>query len=147
MLQNEIGRDNTFNSDLLYTLEKGESKMTEESSKQLQDQITRLQQMRMQLQMIMQQRQQVELRLKETDEALEELEKTDSKTPIYKSVGSILIKTKGKSEITKELKSSKESLELRKNTLEKQEGRTKEKLNELQSKVQNALNISDPSSA
>ena len=118
----------------------------EEMSKQLQDQITRLQQMRMQLQMIMQQRQQIDLRLKETDEALDELDKTDSKTPIYKSVGAILIKTKGKGEITKELKSNKESLELRKNTLEKQEGRTKEKLNELQSKVQNSINMPGDSS-
>ena len=115
-----------------------------EESKQLQDQIARLQQMRMQMQMIMQQRQQVDLRLREIDEALEELGKTDTKTPIYKSVGSILIKTKGKSEITKELKSNKESLELRKKTLDKQEGATKEKLNELQNKVQNALNISNP---
>jgi len=114
-----------------------------EMSKQLQDQINRLQQMRTQLQMIMQQKQQVEIRLKETEEALGELEKTDEKTPIYKSVGAVLIKTKGKKDITKELKSDQESLELRKNTLEKQEGRTKEKLNELQSKVQNALNVSD----
>ncbi|KYK24659.1 prefoldin subunit beta [Thermoplasmatales archaeon SG8-52-4] len=116
-----------------------------EMSKQLQDQISRLQQMRMQLQMIMQQRQQVDLRLKEIEEALEELEKTDTKTPIYKSIGSLLIKTKGKSEVTKELKSNKESFELRKNTLEQQEGRTKEKLNELQSKVQNALSTSEDS--
>jgi len=116
-----------------------------EMSKQLQDQINRLQQMRTQIQMIMQQRQQVEIRLKETEEAIKELEKTDEKTPIYKSVGSVLIKTKGKKDITKELESNKESLELRKNTLEKQEGRTKEKLNELQSKVQNALSVSGDS--
>ena len=114
----------------------------EEMSQQLQDQINRLQQMRMQLQMIMQQRQQIELRLKEIEEALEELDKTDAKTPVYKSIGAILIKTKGKSEVIKELKSDKESLDLRKTTLEKQEGRSKEKLNELQSKVQNALNVS-----
>ena len=114
----------------------------EELSPQLRDQINRLQQMRMQLQMIMQQRQQVELRLKEVEEALEELDKTDGKTPIYKSVGAILIKAKGKGGVTKELKSNKESLDLRKTTLDKQEGRTKEKLNELQSKVQNALNLS-----
>ena len=118
----------------------------EEMSKQLQDQINRLQQMRMQLQMIIQQRQQTDLRLKEIEEALEELDKTDAKTPIYKSVGAILIKTKGKSEVTKELKSNKETLELRKDTLDKQEGRTKEKLNELQSKVQNALSASSTSS-
>ena len=116
--------------------------MTEgEMSKQIQDQINRLQQMRMQLQMIMQQRQQVELRLKEVEDALEELEKTDDKTPIYKSVGAIQIKTKAKSDIKKELMSNKESLELRKTTLEKQEGRSQEKLNELQSKIQNALNL------
>ena len=114
----------------------------EEISKQLQDQINRLQQTRMQLQMIMQQRQQVELRLKEVEEALTEIEKTDNKAPIYKSIGAILLKTKGKDEILKELKENKESLDLRKNTLDKQEGRTKEKLNELQSKVQNALNMS-----
>jgi prefoldin beta subunit len=118
----------------------------EEMSKQLQDQINRLQQTRMQLQMIMQQRQQVELRLRETEEALAEIEKTDEKTPIYKSVGAILLKTKGKNEIKKELIENKESLELRKNTLDKQEGRTKEKLNELQSKVQNALNMPKTSS-
>ncbi|MFH1100919.1 MAG: prefoldin subunit beta [Methanobacteriota archaeon] len=114
-----------------------------EMSSQLQDQINRLQQVRSQLQMIMQQRQQVELRLREIDEALEELEKTDEKTPLYKSVGALLIKTKGKSEIQKELKSDKESLELRKSTMEKQEGRSREKLNELQSKVQNALKITN----
>jgi len=114
----------------------------EDMSPQLQDQINRLQQMRMQLQMIMQQHQQVELRLKENKEALEELEKTDAKTPIYKSVGSLLIKAKGKNEVIKDLKTDKESLELRKTTLEKQEGRTKEKLNEMQSKVQNAMNVS-----
>jgi len=111
----------------------------EDISPQLRDQIDRLQQLRSQLQMIMQQRQQVDMRSKEVEEALEELEKTDAKTPIYKSVGAILIKTKGKSGITKELKANKETLDLRKTTLEKQEGRTKEKLNELQSKVQNAL--------
>ena len=43
----------------------------------------------------------------------------------------------------KELKQNKESLELRKSTLEKQEGITKEKLNELQSKVQNSLNVAE----
>ena len=113
----------------------------EEIPKQLQDQINRLQQLRTQFQMIIQQRQQVELRLKEIEEALEELKKTDLQTPIYKSIGALLIKTKGKNETMKELKSNKESLDLRKTTLEKQEGRTREKLNELQSKVQNALSI------
>jgi len=127
-----------------YQKPEGVEKMANvEMSKQLQDQINRMQQMRMQLQMIMQQRQQIDLRLREVDEALKEVEKSDAKTTIYKSIGSLLIKSKGKTEIVKELKENKESLELRKSTLDKQEGTTKEKLNELQSKVQNSLNVSE----
>jgi prefoldin beta subunit len=63
------------------------------------------------------------------------------KTPIYKSIGALLIKTKGKSDIKKELTSTKESLELRKTTLEKQEGRSRERLTELQSKVESSLKL------
>jgi prefoldin beta subunit len=116
--------------------------MTEEKMpQQIQDQIGRLQQLQSQLQMLQQQRYQVETRLKEIDEALEELEKATEKTPIYKSVGSILIKSEGKESVISELKSNKESLDLRVSTLNKQEGRTREKLNELQSKVQSYLNL------
>ena len=113
----------------------------EEVSPQLQDQITRLQQARSQLQMITQQRQQIEMQLKEVEEALQEVGTVSDKTPIYKSIGSLLIKTKGKSDIQKELAASKESLSLRKTTLEKQEGRSREKLNELQSKLESALKL------
>ena len=117
--------------------------MAEEGmSPQLQDQITRLQQLRTQVQLMAQQRQQVEIQLKEIEEALKEMEKTTDKTPIYKSVGAILVKTKGKTEVKKELLSNKESLELRKTTLEKQEGRSREKLSELSSKVESALKLS-----
>jgi prefoldin beta subunit len=117
--------------------------MSEETlSPQIQDQINRLQQLRAQVQILTQQRQQVELQLREIDEALQEMETITEKTPIYKSVGSILIKTKGKNEVKKELTENKDTLELRKSTLEKQESRSREKLTELQSKVQNALNLS-----
>ena len=134
---------NTFNTTPAITPKKGETKMVgEEMTPQLQDQINRLQQLRSQVQIITQQRQQIELQLKEIEEALHEIKNTTDKTPIYKSVGAILIKTKGKTEITKELQTNKESLELRKTTLEKQEGRSREKLNEMQSKVENALNLS-----
>lgn len=113
----------------------------EELSPQLQDQINRLQQLRAQVQIIGQQRQQIDLQLREIEEALKEMDKTSDKTPIYKSVGAILIKTKGKSEIKTELQTNKESLELRKTTLEKQEGRSREKLTELQSKIESSLKL------
>jgi prefoldin beta subunit len=115
----------------------------DEVSPQLQDQINRLQQARTQLQMISQQRQQVELQLKETEEAIKEIDAVTEKTPIYKSIGALLIKTKGKSDMTKELTAAKESLEIRKTTLEKQESRSREKLTEMQSKVESALKLAD----
>jgi prefoldin beta subunit len=115
----------------------------DEMSQQLKDQLSRFQQMQTQLQMLQQQRYQVESRLKEVEEALEELGKIADKTQVYKSVGSILIKAKSKKEVIEELESTKESLDLRKNTLNKQEGRTREKLTELQSKVQNAMKLSE----
>jgi len=115
----------------------------DEMSQQLKDQLSRFQQMQTQLQMIQQQRYQVESRLKEVEEALEELGKINEKTQVYKSVGSVLIKAKGKKEVVKELETTKESLDLRKSTLNKQEGRTREKLTELQSKVQNSMKLSE----
>jgi len=133
---------NIFKKDANITPERRQNRMPgEELSPQLQDQINRLQQARAQLQMITQQRQQVEIQLKETEEALKEIEAVTEKTPIYKSIGALLIKTKGKSDIIKELTATKESLELRKTTLEKQEGRSRERLTELQSKVENSLKL------
>ena len=126
----------------------GERNMAkEEISQQLQDQLSRLQQIQNQLQIIQQQKRQVEQRLKEIEEALEELEVTSDSAPIYKSVGSVLIRTDGKSKIIEELTSTKESLDIRKNSLFKQKGQTREKMNELQSKVQNALSLSGDSNA
>ena len=125
-----------------YITQKGDEIMAEEEmSPQLQDQINRFQQLKAQVQVIAQQRQQIEIQLRETEEALEELEKIDAGTPFYKSIGALLIKTKSKSEVKKDLISNKETLELRKTTLEKQEGRSQEKLNELQSKIQNTLKL------
>ena len=111
-------------------------------STQLQDQISRFQQLKAQVQVISQQKQQIEIQLRETEEALKEIENISSDTPIYKSVGALLIKTKTKNDVKQELLSNKESLELRKTTLEKQEGRSQEKLNELQSKIQHSLKLS-----
>jgi len=119
-----------------------ENMASEEIPPQLQDQLIRLQQMKSQLQMVTQQRQQVEIRLREVEQALEEVEKLKDNTPLYKSIGSLLIKAESKESVIKGLKEDKETLELRKNTLEKQESRLNEKLADMQSKVENALKLS-----
>lgn len=113
--------------------------MATELPPQLQDQLAQLQTLQQQLTVTVQQRQQLEYQSKEAQHALEELEKADEKTPIYRSVGSLLVKTQGRAAVQKQLKDEQETLDVRLKGFEKQEARIKEKVTELQSKLQAAL--------
>lgn len=105
---------------------------------QLQEQLMRLQQLQQTLQSVASQKQQVELELNETDKALAELEKSTDDTPVYKSVGSILVKSNRQTLLT-ELKERKELMATRVTVLGKQEDRTRERLKEIQEKLQERL--------
>ena len=105
---------------------------------QLQEQLVRLQQLQQTLQTVATQKQQVELELSETDKALAELDKSTDDTPVYKSVGSILVKSNRQTLLT-ELKERKELLNTRVTVLGKQEERTRERLKEVQEKLQERL--------
>jgi prefoldin beta subunit len=105
---------------------------------QLQEQLARLQQLQQTLQSVMGQKQQVELELNETDKALSELDKSTDATPVYKSVGNILVLSNRQTLLT-ELKERKELLNTRVTVLGKQEERTKERLKEVQEKLQEKL--------
>ena len=105
---------------------------------QVQEQLVRLQQLQQTLQSVSSQKQQLELELNETDKALTELEKSTDETPVYKSVGSILVKS-NRQTLLVELKERKELLTTRVTVLGKQEDRTKERLNEIQEKLQERL--------
>ena len=105
---------------------------------QIQEQLVRLQQLQQTLQSVATQKQQLELELSETDKALGELEKATDETPIYKSVGSILVKSNRQTLLT-ELKERKELLTTRVTVLGKQEERTRERLKESQEKLQERL--------
>jgi len=105
---------------------------------QLQEQLLRLQQLQQTLQSVVTQKQQVELELSETDKALAELEKSTDETPVYKSVGSILVKSNRQTLLT-ELKERKELMATRVTVLGKQEDRTRERLKEIQEKLQERL--------
>jgi prefoldin beta subunit len=105
---------------------------------QLQEQLVRLQQLQQTLQSVVTQKQQLELELNETDKALSELEKSTDETPVYKSVGSILVKSSRQTLLT-ELKERKELLTTRVTVLGKQEERTRERLKEVQEKLQERL--------
>ena len=105
---------------------------------QLQEQLVRLQQMQQTLQSVASQKQQLELELNETDKALSELDRSTDETPVYKSVGSILVKS-NKQTLTGELKERKDLLTTRVTVLGKQEERTRERLKEMQEKLQERL--------
>lgn len=111
---------------------------------QLQEQLVRLQQLQQTLQSVVNQKQQVELELSESDKALAELDKSTDDTPVYKSVGSILVKS-NRQTLLAELKERKELLTTRVTVLGKQEERTRERLKEIQEKLQERLKGPKPS--
>ena len=105
---------------------------------QLQEQLARLQQLQQTLQAVTSQKQQLEIELSETDRALSELDKITDQTPVYKSVGSLLLKSERQT-VLSELKERKELLGTRITVLGRQEERTKDRMKELQTKLQEKL--------
>jgi prefoldin beta subunit len=123
-----------------------ESKMSNEVSRlppQVQQRLLRLQQLQQTLQSVLTQKQQLELGLTETEQALNELVKLTKQAVIYKSVGSLLVKSK-KTKVTKELKEQKELLNMRISVLGKQEERLRTQLKDLQTKLQQDLRPVSP---
>ena len=98
----------------------------------------RLQQLQQTLQSVLTQKQQVELELLEVDQALGELEKTSENSVIYKSVGSLLIKSE-KPKVTDELKEKKELSNMRVSVLGKQEERLRTQIKELNDKLHQTI--------
>ncbi|MEM3161597.1 MAG: prefoldin subunit beta [Candidatus Bathyarchaeia archaeon] len=123
--------------------------MSEELSRlppQVQERLLRLQQLQQTLQAVLAQKQQVELELTELEQALSELQKIADDAVIYKSIGSILVRT-DKAKVTADLNERKELLNTRAAVLGKQEERLRTQMKELQSRLQQDLApISGPSS-
>jgi len=105
---------------------------------QVQEELVRLQQLQQTLQAVVAQKQQLEMDMTETDRALTELEKVTGETPVYKSVGSILVKA-DKEALFTELKERKELLNTRVTVLGRQEERTRDRIKDIQQKLQEKL--------
>ncbi|ASJ03065.1 prefoldin subunit beta [Thermococcus profundus] len=91
-----------------------------------------------QLQLVVQQKGKVQAELTEAKKALEEIEKLPDDAVIYKTVGTLIVKTE-KEKAVQELKEKVETLEVRLNALERQEKKLNEKLKELTAQIQSAL--------
>jgi len=120
--------------------------MSEEISRlppQVQQRLLRLQQLQQTLQGVLTQKQQLELELNEGEQALSELEKLTDAAVIYKSIGSLLVKSE-KTKVTTELNERKELLNMRINVLGKQEERLRTQVKDLQEKLQRDLRPISP---
>lgn len=104
----------------------------------LQEQIVRLQQLQQNLQSIMGQKQHLEMEQIDTERALEVLKKTNENDAVFKSVGSILVKST-KTDLITELEEKKELSKTRVTVLSKQETRIKENLKEAEAKIKEML--------
>ena len=97
----------------------------------------------------MMQKQQVEIENVETERALEELKKTTSDDTVYKLAGPLLVKS-NRDGLIKDLEEKKELSKTRVVVLGKQESRVKENLKEVESKINQMVQMSQsgsPSSA
>ncbi len=89
-----------------------------------------------QLEMLLVQKHQVQVQLNEVRHALEHLK--EAKGEVYKSVGTIILYTT-KEEAEKELKDKEELLQVRLETLTKQEEKLREKVTEAQKRLQEKM--------
>ncbi len=116
----------------------------EKLSPQLRHQLAQFQQAQQQAQILLSQQQQVELLFRETERALEELGKLQEDAVVYKSVGTILVRS-DKGAVQKELTEQKETLDLRVKTLERQGERAVQRMREMREKIDEALKGKKPS--
>ena len=105
---------------------------------QVQTLLAQLESYQGQLQLLVQQKQKVQLELNEAKKALEEIEKLPDDAVIYKTVGTLIVKTE-KAKAVEELKEKVETLEVRLSALERQEKKLNEKLKELTARIQTSL--------
>jgi prefoldin beta subunit len=106
----------------------------------VQERIARLQQLQNTMQQLLTQKQRLEAEKAETERALTTLGETAEGAKIYKSVGAVLVE-KEKPVVVKELTDRKDFLEMRAKVLEKQEEKTKEKIQGLQETLQKELGL------
>ena len=104
----------------------------------IQNQLNQFQQLQQQAQAVSLQVQNVEVQIQETEKALEELKKGDETTEVFKQAGTLLIKV-DYADALAEMEEKLETLELRKQTMTRQEERVMKKLEEMQSTIQNAM--------
>lgn len=108
-------------------------------NEELQQMVMEYQQIQQQLAMIGNQKYQLELVEKEIEAALEELEKIDDGAPVYKSIGSLLMKVNDQKELVNDLTDQKETTKIRVEAMDRQESVLKERFAEIQKSLSSGM--------
>jgi prefoldin beta subunit len=107
-------------------------------SPDLQNKIMNFNNLRKTIDFLTQQKIEIERSMREAEVAIEELEKTESDTVVYKSIGGIFVKS-DRDRLLEEKKSQKASLELKLKTVGQREERTKKQLETLSTAIEKDL--------
>jgi prefoldin beta subunit len=110
-----------------------------ELPKQLQDKLSRYQQMTQQLQIVSAQLQQVQQQSVETKATLEELGKLEGESVVYRSTGALLIRVKDLDALKKELTDRKEELEVKEKSYSRHEQSMRKTVEELKDELNAAI--------
>lgn len=106
---------------------------------QIQNQLAQLQELQQQAQVVIQQRQQLELQVRELERTLEELSRLPRDAPLYKSVGSLLVRASDREALERDLADQRETSTVRLESAKRQEARLRERVTALQAELQAAL--------
>lgn len=106
---------------------------------QIQNQLNQLQELQQQAQVVVSQRSQLEVQVRELERTLEELAKVPADAPLYRSVGSLLVRAGDREALVNELTDQKETMTVRLESAKRQEQRLRERVTALQAELQAAL--------
>jgi prefoldin beta subunit len=127
---------------LAYCLLQKDKTLSDELSKlppNVQERLLRLQQLQQALQSILAQKQQVDVEKNEVEQTLAEMAKTADDAILYKTIGSLLVKS-DKAKISTDLNERKDLLVTRSAVIAKQEERIRSQVKETQTKLQEDIN-------
>jgi prefoldin beta subunit len=115
--------------------------MAEQIPPQVQNQLVRFQEQQEQYKALILRKQQFEMEAKEVEKALQESKNLADDAVIYKSVGILLFRS-DKAKIVAELTEKKEELDIRVKTIERQEQRLKQQLEDLRKLIMEQVSAS-----
>ncbi len=105
----------------------------------LQNDIKQFQRLQQELGSVQQQRLQIDLKVREIGHTLDELKQVPEDAVVYRPVGGLLVKAKGRKEVEGLLTEEKETLEIRLKGVERQENHLKERYTSMQQELTQAL--------